>query len=618
MLGGYMGKFLRVDLSSEKVSIESLNFELARKLIGGIGYAVKILNNEVNREIGPFDPKNRLIFMTGPMTGAFWGGTKWSVCSRSPLTCLWGESNASGAWGQELKHAGFDGLVVQGKAQKPVYLWIHEGKCEIKRADHLWGMDTLETCSAIKSEAGEPKARVAAIGPAGEHLVLFASIITDDVRAAGRTGMGAVMGSKNLKAVAVRGTAEILIVDKRRVKELWKELLKYTKPSPNAWAKGPSRIKGLTENGTGGALINLSESGILPTKNWTKGTFGGAIKITGATITKNILTKRGTCPMCTVACHRYIEIKTGPFAPVVGKGPEYETLASLGSLCMNEDLASIAKANELCDRLGIDTISAGSVIAFAMECYEKGIITKKDTGGIDLTWGNSESIVKMVELIGKRKGFGGLLGEGVKRAAMKIGKGTEHFAIHVKGLEIGMHEPRRLWAQGLAYATNNRGGCHTEGSPLYLEYGYTQPDFNVGKSPDFVVEGKANAAKFYQDFCTTITALGFCRFPIAGVVPFTLIAEAFSAVTGWKVDHWELLKCGERIWNLKRVFNIRMGASREDDKLPERFLKEPLPEGPAAGKVVPLEPMLNEYYNLRGWDAEGRPTKEKLKELNLE
>jgi len=335
-------------------------------------------------------------------------------------------------------------------------------------------------------------------------------------------------------------------------------------------------------------------------------------------MSKTILKNRGMCSLCgIIACWRHVEVKQGKYAPIEGHGPEYETCASLGSLCFNSNLESIAKANEICNRLGIDTISTGAAIAFAMECYEKGVLTKEDLGGAALSWGDDETIVKMTEIIGRREGIGRLLGEGVRFAASRLEGGAERFAIHVKGMEVPMHEPRRWWTMSLAYATSNRGACHLQGTPAYLEWGLIQPEFGYEtKLQPYDREQAARATKFHQDFNAAFTAMGHCQFTIGGVIPFNMVAKAYSAATGEKVDHWELLRRGERIWNMKRAFNIRMGVTPAEDTLPQRFLTEPLKEGAAAGKVPPLTDLIQQYYALRGWE-DGKPSRQKLCELGM-
>jgi aldehyde:ferredoxin oxidoreductase len=609
MIGGYTGKLLRVDLSEFKITEEKMDLSRARDLIGGVGFAAKIMLQEVNPYVKPFDPDNRLIFMTGVLTGTTVpGGNKSVFVARSPLTNIWGDAIFSGMCGIELKRAGYDGIIIQGKAEKPVYLRVFDGGAELRDAGKLWGMDTFESCNAIKSELNLKEVRVASIGPAGERLVKLACIMSDDGRAAGRCGLGAVMGSKNLKAIVIKGSGKIEIADKDKLVELRKEVLKRVNE------KQPLQF------GTAGSVVPFEEMGNLPIKNWTRGRFPSASRISGQTIAQTILKDRKTCFGCPVACGRYVEIKEGPYAPLEGYGPEYETIAMLGSLCMNDHLESIAKANDICNRLGIDTISVGAAIAFAMECYEKGIITRDNTGGIDLSWGNHKAIVKMCELIGRKEGFGTILGEGVKAAAEKIGKGSDRFALHVKGLEIPAHNPYRFKEMGLAYAVSNRGACHNRGSPAYVSRGILIPELGFDTKTDgFTIDGKGRLTKIHQDVCLMLDALGMCKFVVFfGGLGISILADFYTAVTGLKIEPDDLVKTGERIWLLQRVFNIRMGITRKDDTLPERFLKEPILEGPAKGQVVNLEPMLEEYYELRGLDEEGKPKEQKLKELGLD
>jgi len=616
--GGYVGRILRIDLASEKISAEALDLEVARKYIGGAGYAARLLYDAIEPGTDPFAPENLILFVAGPMVGTgFPGATKWTVCARSPLTYVWGESSASGSFGAELKRAGFNGMAVTGSSSSPVMICVDDGDAELWDARRLWGMETAATAKAVQNELNDPKTRVACIGPAGEQLVRFASIVTDEERVCGRAGMGAVMGSKNLKAVAVRGTETVPLADAQAFASLCDKARRAVKP-PAAPAHTADRVSGLTADGTARSVESLEMMGGLPIKNWRQGAFPEAVKITGSTMSKTILKNRGMCSLCgIIACWRHVEVKSGKYAPVEGHGPEYETCASLGSLCLNSNLESIAKANEICNRLGMDTISTGATIAFAMECYEKRVLTKEDLGGMALSWGNDEAIVKMTETIGRREGIGRLLGEGVRFVAGRLGEEAERFAIHVKGMEVPMHEPRRWWTMGLAYASSNRGGCHLQGIPVYLEWGLIQPEFGYEtKLQSFNQEQVAQATKFHQDFSAAFTAMGHCQFTIGGVIPFDIVAEAYSAATGEKVDHWELLRRGERIWNLKRAFNIKMGVTSAEDTLPRRFLLESLREGAAAGKVPPLGNILEEYYAIRGWE-DGKPSKRKLHELEM-
>ncbi|HDO42419.1 MAG TPA: aldehyde ferredoxin oxidoreductase, partial [Candidatus Bathyarchaeota archaeon] len=510
----------------------------------------------------------------------------------------------------ELKRAGYDMLIIEGKAEKPVYLWIHDGAAEIKDASGIWGMDTFSACSAIKKDLGEMKAAAISIGPAGEKLARIASIVSDNGRAAVRGGLGAVICSKNLKAVVARGSGKINAAKPEMLDKLRDEIVETVK----------NKLKAFSEYGTSRGVASFEEMGNLPIKNWTKGRFPEAEKISGIRMAETILVGKKACFACPVACGRYIRISEGPYAPLEGYGPEYETIAALGSLCMNDNLESIAKANDLCNRFGLDTISVGATIAFAMECYEKGIITKDDTGGVELTWGNHEAIIKMIELIGRREGFGAILSEGSKRAAEKIGKGAERYAMHVKGLELPMHSPYRFKEMGLQYAVSERGACHLRGFSMLPARGILFPELGLNKKLDgFTIEGKAHVVKIMQDACRVVDALGICKFiAFFGGIPLKSLAELYTAVTGWETTLGELMKAGERIWMLQRVFNVRMGVKREDDTLPRRFLEEPMVEGAAKGQTVELEPMLEEYYAERGLDREGKPKKEKLKELNLD
>ncbi|MEM3479217.1 MAG: aldehyde ferredoxin oxidoreductase family protein, partial [Candidatus Bathyarchaeia archaeon] len=528
----------------------------------------------------------------------------------SPLTNIWGESIFSANSGIELKRAGYDMLLMDGKAEKPVYLWIHDGGVEIRDASGIWGMDTFTACESIKKDLGERKAAVASIGPAGERLVRLASIISDNGRAAGRCGLGAVMGSKNLKAIAVLGSRRIDVANPEALAGLSREIVEIVK----------DRMKAFTEYGTSRGVVAFEEMGNLPIKNWTMGRFPGAEKISGMKMAETILSDRKSCFSCPVACGRYVKISEGPYAPLEGYGPEYETIAALGSLCMNDNLEAIAKANDLCNRFGLDTISVGATIAFAMECYEKGIVTKEDTGGVELRWGDPDAIIKMVVLIGRREGFGAILGEGVKRAAEIIGKGAERYAMHVKGLEIPMHNPYRFKEMGLQYAVSERGACHLRGLSMLPSRGILLPDIGFNEKLDgFAIEGKAHVVKVMQDVCRVVDALGICKFVyLFGGVPLRKIVQLYTAVTGWETTLEDLLRAGERIWMLQRLFNVRMGVSRKDDTLPRRFLEEPMVDGAVKGQTVNLEPMLEEYYVERGLDCEGRPRREKLLELGLD
>jgi len=533
------------------------------------------------------------------------------VCAKSPLTGVWGEAHASGFWGPELKAAGLDGIVLEGKADRPVYLWIKDGKVEIKNARHLWGKDTFETEDEIREELGDKNIRVACIGPAGEKLSRIAAIINDHGRAAARCGIGAVMGSKNLKAIAVKGTMEVKVAKLEELRQLAGELVKLARESTAG--------KYLKEFGTAGGMDPFHEFGDVPVKNWKQGFWEeGCHKVSGQVIAETILKGRSACKRCPIGCGRLIEIKEGPYKGLKGKGPEYETAAAFGPLCLNDDLPAVAKANDLCNRYGLDTISTGAVIAFAFECYEEGLITKKETDGIELNWGNADSIVKMVEKIGRREGLGNLLAEGCKRAAEKIGKGADKFSFHIKGLELPMHDPRAFSSWAVAYGTSNRGACHIQAPTFWVERGLTFPAIGLDDPGDrFASEGKGRLTRIFQDFCEVVESAGICKFALYGDFSSHHVLSLLRCATGWDLELDEMMKMGERSFNLKRLINVKCGISKKDDILPERILALRLLDGGTKGHIPDQEKMLKDYYRERGWDEDGIPTSEKLRELSL-
>ena len=608
---GYMGKILRVDLTKGRVEAERLDENPAKKFIGGSGLATKILYDETGSETDPLGPENRLIFMTGPFaaTPIITSGRHHMV-SKSPLTGAYTESDTGGTWGPYLKRAGFDGIVVTGKASKPVYLWVSEGKAEVRDAARFWGVDTYDLDEAIRKDT-HPEAVVASIGPAGEKGVRYASIMNDgkEARAAGRGGTGAVMGSKNLKAIAVYGKMEVEIADVEGLRASLKEI------SPMV----AKNTEGMRKNGTAGGLATFEALGSLPLQNWKyQGRWEqGAAKIAGPAMTEKILTGNYFCERCVIGCGRRVKVDKGPFAPVEGAGPEYESVAMLGSLCLVDDIEAIAKANEVCNRYGMDTISAGAAIAFAMEAYEKGIITKKDTGELELLWGRGDVMVKMAEKIGKREGLGQLLGEGVRIAAEKLGKNAVEFSIHVKGQEMPAHDPRCYNAGAVGYATINRGACHLGFSHVF-ERILGMPEIGVDQPlARLEVKGKGELAAKTQNIMGLFDSLKLCKFSMFGGLKMTPILAWYNMVTGNSVSMEEFLKTGERIFNLKRMYNVRCGISRKDDTLPARFLTLKHEGEGLNPSLPPLGEMLYDYYKFRGWNEEGIPTPEKLKELGL-
>ncbi len=617
---GFIGKIVQVDLSTDKVHEEDIKEEIFRKFLGGRGLAAKILLEDLDFSVDPFDSSNIIVFATGPLTGtAFPGGGKHIVASKSPLTLKWGESTSGGFWGPELKFAGYDVLTIKGRASNPVFLWIHNGNVEIKDCEELWGLNVVQATKKIR-ELTNKKARVACIGRAGENLVRYASIINDMNHASGRTGLGAVMGSKNLKAIAVFGdNRKIPIADPKKFNSLVAKAHDILRKSSTA--------QSLSNYGTSGGILSLNELGILPTKNFREGVFEGSEEISGERMAETIVVGKTTCMGCPIGCIRAVRITNGPYGDVTEEtgGPQYETIASFGSLLLNKDLKAIAKIHNLCNEYGLDTISAGVSIAFIIECFERGLVSIKETEGLRLEWGNPELIIRLIHLIAHRKGLGALLAEGVKRAAEKIGKGAEKYAMHVKGLEVPMHEPRGKKAVGLFYAVSSRGACHLAASHDTAFAGKGIPELGIEGGLDrFSIKGKGLFVKNTEDLMGFCNSAVICRFTTAVLnpsenIPIWMIAQFLSAATGWDVTPKDLQIMGERAVNLTRIFNVRLGVTRKDDVLPPRFSEE-LSKGASKGQKITredLEVMLEEYYEARGWNKNGIPTKERLEMLDL-
>jgi aldehyde:ferredoxin oxidoreductase len=618
---GFMGRVLRVNLTNGKSSIDVLSQADMRKFLGGKGLAINLLYNELKPRIDPLGLENKLVFATGPInTTGIPGDVRFVVAAKSPLTGIWGEGNCSGWFADELKKSGYDALIVEGVPTNPVYIWINDEIVKVKDAKHLWGKMTSKTELLIKKEVGFENAAVISEGPAAEKMVKFSAVIHTAHRAAGRTGLGAVMGSKKLKAIAAKGTNKIEVADSDKIKELRTEI---TKESFKA-----SFTNTLRNYGQAGFLPDLQNDGILPTRNFRSGIFEGSDKISGQALSNTCLVKREACPRCPVACKRIVEVKKGPFAPILPEygGPEYESVASLGSLLGIDDLEAICKMNMLCNAFSLDTISTGSVIAFAMECFEKGILNEKDVDGLELTFGNAEAALKILERIAFREGFGDILADGVKIAAQKIGKDSKQFALEIKGLEIPMHEPRGKKGLGVMYAVSNRGGCHMQSmhdpdieSPnMAPEIGIETPLHRLDTSREKVLALKKTA-----DWTAIINSIGLCSniywFGSVYYRPLNLV-DIIKAVTGWDYSIEEFMVTGERINTLCRAFNIREGITREDDTLPPRFMK-PLIGGPTDRQSITneeLNSMLNDYYEICGWNVEtGIPKKKRLEDLDL-
>lgn len=597
---GWVGKILRVDLTLGKVNLEPLNEKLAQKFIGARGLGEKIFSDEVDPNVDPLSTDNKILFSAGPLTGTLaTSAGRYNVVTKGPLTGTIAASNAGGYFGPELKYAGYDLIIIEGQATKPVYLWINDDKIEIRCAEHLWGKFTDETTDTLLEET-DPEAKVACIGPGGENMVLFAGVINDKHRAAGRTGVGAVMGSKNLKAVVVRGTGGVKVANK----EAFREAVLDARAK---LAAHPVTSGGLPAYGTNVLVNVLNQAGSLPTCNFRTGYFENADKISGETMAATRYVRNKACTACTIACGQVSAVKTGPWA-VVGEGPEYEATWAYGSQCGVDDVDAIIKANNLCDQLGIDPITMGSTIACAMELFDEGIIDKEITG-IPLYFGNAEAIVKLTEETGLKRGFGAQLATGSYRLADKYGR--PELSMSAKKQEMPAYDPRGIQGMGLEYATSNRGACHVRG---YL----TSPEI-LGipekLDPDSTAE-KPAWLKTFQDLTAALDSSGICLFTTFAIGA-PEIAAMLSAATGVKYSVDEFMQAGDRIWNLERLFNLSAGLTAADDTLPPRMFKEPIPTGPNKGKVSKLPEMLPVYYEIRGWSADGVPGQEKLAELGL-
>jgi aldehyde:ferredoxin oxidoreductase len=605
---GWNGNLLRVDLTAQTISVEEITLEIARTFVGGRGLAVKHLYAEMDPRADPLSPQNKLIFATGPLTATpAPTGNRYMVVTKSPLTGALSCSNSGGVFPTEMKRTGFDLFIFEGQADQPVYLWVSDDRVEIRPAGHIWGRDTHETEDMILAET-DPKARVACIGPAGERLARIAAIMNDKHRAAARSGVGAVMGSKNLKAVAVRGTQKVALAEAEKTEALCRTV----RNEVNADVKKGSALR---EYGTAYVPSVTNELGILPARNFQTGVFTGVEGITGHVLKDKYLIRPKPCFGCPIACGRLTRVEH-PVYGGDGEGPEYETIAALGSACGVDNLAAITKANYICNELGLDTISMGATVSCAMELYERGYLPEEEIG-MPLRFGDAETMIELVRLTGRREGFGDLLAEGSYRLAERYGH--PEYAITAKKQEFPGYDPRGSKGMGLLYATSNIGASHMAGDLAYMEV------FGVPKKLDpLTTEGKPRYIKHFEDIFALVDAAGLCVFlsirylfdATFEVMP-TRLTDLLNYATGAGYTVDSLLKAGDRIFTLERMFLVRAGFSRADDTLPKRMLEEPMPEGPAKGHVVGLEEMLDEFYALRGWDDNGVPTPDKLESLGL-
>jgi len=602
---GYTGKRVHVDLSKGKVRVLKLEEGFCRTYLGGKGFAAKILYEETRRGINPLSPDNLLVFAVGPLVGtAAPGANRLVACFKSPLTGIWGESYCGGELGTQLKWAGIDVLTVAGRSSKPVYLMVDDGAVELKDASHLWGKDSYEAERILIEEAGR-EFQFATIGPAGENLVKFACVTHARGRQLGRCGAGAVFGSKNLKAIAVRGSRLPEVADVEALAGFRWKIFKAVR----------EKLQSLSTYGTPAIAVLVNKAGVLPTRNWNEGFYEKLEEISPEVFKDRFYTRRRACYGCPVACRHISEVAEGVYAGVRVEGPEYETLFAWGSLCDIESPGALVKVNEVCDRLGLDTVTAGNVLAFAMECYERKIIDSKKTGGIKLEFGNVDEALRMLREIAYRKGFGKLLSEGVRKASKKLGKTAEKLAVHVKGLEPPGYDPRGLKAMALAYAVSCRGACHMR-SLAYRPNLTGKHPFNPEKTVDRLsYDGQPAMVVELEDFYAVVDSMIYCHFfcfPVIGLVLWRELEEVYRIVTGVKADVSTLRKAGARINSLIRLYNVREKAP-SDMVYPEKWLKKKLKGGASAGQVVSgkkLKRMLAEYYRLRGWTRTGRPKKE--------
>jgi len=615
MRHGYHERLLWVDLTEGSSKTVPLEGALIENYIGGKGFGARLLYDTVKAQTDAFDPSNLLMFMPGPLTGTVAPSTREVIVFKSPLTGTYGDSFHGGTFGPEIKYAGYDGIVITGRANAPVYLHIDDDQVEIRDAAFLWGKDTYETYESLYEKLGDRTFKIACIGPAGENLVRFALIDATPHRQAARCGGGAVMGSKNLKAIVVRGTRLLTVAHPERflsaVRTSWEQIKR-------------GEGGGYTDLGTLGGFVGHSDLALFPVYNARQASFPGASKIDGVMHHKHIWLRNAACMGCIIACSKVGALRRGPHEGTVCENVDYESLALMGSNLGLDHLEGVAYACHLCDVLGLDTMSAGGVIGFAMEALERGHLRPEDVDGLDLKFGGHKAVHRILEMIAFRHGIGDVLAEGVKRAAEQIGQDSYKYAVHTKGLEMPGYDPRGLPGHGLGYMTGDKGGEHVQGYMAgYEAWGWPWRGRRFGR---FDVEGKAEVLIWLQNYQVGTNTLVKCDFTRAtseesgGISPGTF-AEMLSAVTGTEYTGEEINFIGERIYNLTRLFNLREGFTRKDDDVAYRCREDPLPDEPVKGRRLTredLDYMLDDYYRLRGWDEQGVPTPTKLKELGLE
>jgi len=608
---GNWGQVLEVNLTTKQSQIQVLDREVYARTIGGSGLASQLIYDRLSGDVDPLSPENILIFATGPFQGtSFPGSAKWMAVSKSPLTGTICISGAGASFGPALKKTGFDAIIITGRSPEPVYLVVHEKGATIRDARSLWGKDALETVDFLAQEWSDRNPGVVAIGPAGEKQVAIACLVADGHSFAGRGGLGAVMGAKRLKAVLAIGNRRPPVADPERLTKLTqvaaRKLYTATKDT-------------YRKHGTANDVVFFESMGDMPIKYWTGEKWPeGARKIGAPRFTKVLSAVPNPCLSCPIGCHRHIDLTTRDGKHIVGPGPEYESLGLLGGACLVDDLEAIAVANDRCNRLGIDTISAGAFVAFAMECREKGLLSRSEISGLSLEWSDPHSLITLIEQIGTATGFGAIFARGIRAAAAEIGEAALSLPVEVKGMDVPAHDPRSFFSLAINYATSPQGACHLRGFPHCGEVGMVIPEVGYNEvSERFTLEGKAWLTKLFQDYAVVLDSLVDCCFMQINGLSLTETVEALNAITGETYDPESLMEVGERVFNLQRLINLRDGLTKNDDRLPARLL-EPAKTGPRAGRApIGYERALQEYYALRGWSEEGVPTREVLKKLNI-
>lgn len=611
---GYKGTILKINLTDRSTEMMETPKDWCEKFIGGEGFAAKILYDNLKPGMDPFSEENMIILTTGPLTATRTPTSgRLAIGFKSPLTGTIGLTNVGGYIAPMIKRAGYDAIVITGKSETPIYLHINDSEIEFKDASKMWGLGTEETEKQIRAELNNDKVRIIEIGPAGENLVRYAAIITDAHRAAGRGGGGAVMGSKNLKAIACFGSSSIEVFDEEAVKEYAKKARQEL--DDEGFVKGF-----LKPYGTPSFADSINALGTLPTKNWEKTTFDGIEKVGYELYHKVLKVKPNPCYGCPIGCGRHTEIQEGEYKGESGGGPEFETIGAFGSKCCVDDINEITKAGYLCNDMGLDTMSTGQSIATAMEWFEKGIIDEEDTDGLELKFGNSQAMIKMVEKIALREGFGDLLAEGSYRAAEKIEKDAMKYVMHVKGMEMSACGVRASKGEALSYMISPKGACHLRPFASTVDaFGYLEPELGIHEKVSPLEDTNKAWVKPLMELSLLTNLLGVCLFgSITLAIKGVTWTELYNAATGNDATLAEMLKASERVLNLERLFNAREGFDRKDDTLPERLQREPAPDGLGKGQVVDVDTILDEFYKVMDWDlATGLPTDEKLKELGL-